>query len=118
VHRWRTQVAWAEIWDVHTPRWQRELDNAESGLIALTKALIDFVRTDEPPVAELDRRRTGVTYLLPSVGTDMERLYELITTRLLADLSPEGREAADRLRVWLPCDHGGTPHRDPAPNAM
>ena len=83
---WSTQAAWAEAWAANGPVWHRSLDRTQSDLTALTRTLTDFARRDHEDfdrrVAELYRKRVGVSYLLPSGVNQMEQFYSQVVRRL------------------------------------
>jgi hypothetical protein len=83
---WQTHVAWANVWDTHTPQWSRPLDQVQREIGGLTRALADFARSDVEDFAkrssELYRRRVGVSYMLPSGTGGMEQFYQQVLRRL------------------------------------
>ncbi len=94
-YKWRTNVEWAGPWAAHAAQWRRTLTDVQTELSRLTRALLDFARTDAerfgPRAGELYRRRVGVSYLLPPGGAEMEQFHQLVTRRLLDDMVAEGR---------------------------
>ena len=90
-YNWQTNVAWAQVWDAHTPQWSRPLDQVQRDIGGLTRALSDFARSDVEDFArrsgELYRRRVGVSYLLPSGRGGMEQFYQQVYRRLQTQLA-------------------------------
>ncbi len=82
---WQTQVAWAVQWNAQRRVWNRQLEQLQRDLNALTRALTEFVNRDEEDFsarsAALYRRRVGESYLLPT-GNGMTVFYEQLVRRM------------------------------------
>lgn len=94
-YRWRTAVAWTQLWAAHATTWQRPLDVVRREMDTLTKELDDFARNDEDRydrrARDLYRRRVGVSYLLPPGGASMDEFYNLVIRRLADAWATQGR---------------------------
>lgn len=93
-YEWQTHVAWANLWDTHTPQWRRPLEQLQRDLAVLTRALAEFARQDVEDFprrsAELYRDRVGVSYLLPAGAGRMEQFYQQVVRRLLEAKARDG----------------------------
>ena len=82
---WQTQVAWAVQWNAQRRVWNRQLEQLQRDLNALTRALTEFVNRDDEDFgarsAALYRRRVGESYLLPT-GNGMTVFYEQLVRRM------------------------------------
>ncbi|CAM3951144.1 tubulin-like doman-containing protein [Nocardiopsis rhodophaea] len=87
-YEWQSRLAWSEAWSGNAPRWNRAATLLTTELTAFTDALDEHARTDgerfEQLAQQLYRPRTGVSYLLPPVGSDLEPFYRRAKDRLLA----------------------------------
>jgi hypothetical protein len=87
-HAWRTYTEWAKVWDAYAPQWRPPLERAERNLTTLTKELLKFASDDhdsfEVRSAELQKKRVGVSYMLPtgSGSGRMEQFYDQAIARL------------------------------------
>jgi Tubulin like len=83
--RWRAKRCWHAAWADQTPRWERKVSELRRSLIAVTDAFIaygqnatgQFVKRAQ----DLYRPRTGVSYLLPPQGNDLEPFYQAVLRR-------------------------------------
>lgn len=82
---WQTHVAWAVHWNAQRRVWNRQLEQLQRDLAALTRALTDFANQDDEDFnsrsAALYRRRVGESYLLPT-GSGMRLFYEQLVRRM------------------------------------
>jgi hypothetical protein len=89
-YEWQTHVAWAHFWETHAPQWVRPMDQLKRDLDLLTRALLEFARTDvedfQRRSADLYRKRVGVSYLLPAGTGRMEQFYEQVVRRMKEQL--------------------------------
>jgi hypothetical protein len=94
-YRLRTRLSWSERWSTQAPAWRRPLTVVRQELDALIRELNEFAREDKDRfgrrTAELYRRRTGVSYLLPPGGGDMDRFYERVIRGLIDTMTQEGK---------------------------
>ncbi|GAB3713869.1 tubulin-like doman-containing protein [Nocardiopsis nanhaiensis] len=94
-YEWQTKLAWNEAWGQSTPRWQRATTLMRADLGALTDALSQHARYDgerfERLSQQLYRPRTGVSYLLPPVGGDLEPFYHRVKDHLSTFHQESGR---------------------------
>ncbi|MEV2277069.1 tubulin-like doman-containing protein [Nocardiopsis sp. NPDC049922] len=91
---WQNQVLWHEAWANNAPRWTRATTRLSGDLTALTEALEGHAQRDpqyfERKAQQLYQRRTGVSYLLPPVGGNLEPFYRRVRDRLAAARQEEG----------------------------
>jgi hypothetical protein len=82
---WQTQVAWAVHWNAQRRVWNRQLEQLQRDLAALTRALTEFANRDDEDFstrsAALYRRRVGESYLLPT-GSGMSLFYNQLVRRM------------------------------------
>ncbi|WP_106246960.1 tubulin-like doman-containing protein [Allonocardiopsis opalescens] len=94
---WQSHVAWGEAWSAAAARWNRAAAQLEAEVTGLTEALVEHARADhdrfEQKSRELYRPRTGISYLLPPTGDNLEPFYRRVRDRLI-----EARVAVSRLR--------------------
>ncbi|WP_306366109.1 tubulin-like doman-containing protein [Nocardiopsis sp. CC223A] len=92
---WRTRVVWAEAWSAVTPRWSRSGTQLRRELNSLTQRLEEHARTDhtrfERLSQQLYRPRTGISYLLPPSGRDLEPFFVRVRDHLIHHLHETGR---------------------------
>jgi Tubulin like len=83
--RWRARRSWHQAWDDQTPRWERKVERLRSQLTAVVDAFTSTVQSDIGQFArraqDLYRPRTGVSYLLPPQGNDLELFYQAVLRR-------------------------------------
>jgi len=83
--RWRARRSWHAAWADQTPRWERKSVELRRHLTAITEAFTAHVQTDtgqfSKRVQDLYRPRTGVSYLLPPQGNDLEPFYQAVLRR-------------------------------------
>jgi len=81
-YRWRAQRSWHAAWQDQTPRWEIQAREFRRQLTAITDTLLDQVQIEAGQFArraqELYRPRTGVSYLLPPQGRDLEPFYQAV----------------------------------------
>lgn len=81
-YKWRAQRSWHAAWQAQTQRWELQANEVRRQLIALTDSIIDQAQTDAGQFSrraqELYRPRTGVSYLLPPQGHDLEPFYQAV----------------------------------------
>lgn len=81
-YKWRAQRAWHAAWQDQTLRWELQANELRRQLTAITDSLVDQVQTEAGQFArraqELYRPRTGVSYLLPPQGHDLEPFYQAV----------------------------------------
>lgn len=81
-YKWRAQRAWHAAWESQTLRWELQANELRRQLTTLTNTLIDQVQADAGQFArraqELNRPRTGVSYLMPPGGHDLEPFYQAV----------------------------------------
>ncbi|HZN17742.1 MAG TPA: tubulin-like doman-containing protein [Micromonosporaceae bacterium] len=79
-YRWRSQRAWHLAWAEQTPRWERKVRSLRRDLETVTDAFLEHANLDRSRfttrVRDLYRPRTGVSYLLPPHGGDLELFYQ------------------------------------------
>jgi hypothetical protein len=106
---WQTHVAWAVHWNAHRRVWNRQLEQLQRDLAALTRALSDFANQDNEDFgtrsAALYRRRVGQSYLLPT-GSGMELFYSQLIRRMREqktreELLPVSASDAQLVRVLI-----------------
>ncbi|WP_159944400.1 MULTISPECIES: tubulin-like doman-containing protein [unclassified Nocardiopsis] len=92
---WQTRVVWSEAWAPTVPRWNRAATQLHRDLGALTQQLDEHARADrtrfERLAQQLYRPRTGVSYLLPPSGGDLEPFFVRVRDHLARFLHETGR---------------------------
>lgn len=96
-YKWRARRAWHAAWSAQTGQWERKASELRRQLIALRTAFLEHAQSESSRFArraqELYRPRTGVCYLLPPLGNDLEPFYQAVLRRFVAHYV-----ARDRLR--------------------
>jgi Tubulin like len=94
---WRAKRAWHAAWSAQTGQWDRRAAELRRQLVALRTAFTEHAQSDPSRFArraqELYRPRTGVSYLMPPQGNDLEPFYQAVLRRFVSYYV-----ARDRLR--------------------
>jgi hypothetical protein len=94
-YAWRSRRAWHAAWAEQTPRWEVRVRAVNRELTVIAGAFVESARAEAPRFAErvkaLYRLRTGVSYLLPPQGTDLELFYQQTLRRFVTAFVKEGR---------------------------
>ncbi|WP_017570364.1 tubulin-like doman-containing protein [Nocardiopsis halotolerans] len=94
-YEWQTRVVWSDAWSPTVPRWNRTATQMHRDLTALTQQLDEHARTDrtrfERLSQQLYRPRTGISYLLPPSGGDLEPFFVRVRDHLSRSLHETGR---------------------------
>jgi hypothetical protein len=94
-YAWRGKQAWHAAWADQTPRWERKAADLRKRLDAIIDAFTDHVQSDASRFTrraqDLSRGRTGVSYLLPPHGTDLEPFYKAVVRRFRAHYVEQDR---------------------------
>jgi len=94
-YAWRSRRAWHLAWAEQTPRWEVRIRAVSRELTTVVAAFVESARAEAPRFAErvkeLYRTRTGVSYLLPPQGNDLEVFYRQTLRRFVAAFVREGR---------------------------
>ncbi|WAE75555.1 tubulin-like doman-containing protein [Streptomonospora nanhaiensis] len=92
---WQTRTAWSEAWAAAEPRWKQQTAQMARDLPALVQQLDEHARADRPRFErlsrELYRQRTGVSYLLPPSGGDLEPFFARVREQVVRDLHESGQ---------------------------
>lgn len=92
---WQTGVVWSESWAPTVPRWNRTSAQLRNDLSVLTQQLDEHARTDRARFERLSRQlyrpRTGISYLLPPSGGDLEPFFVRVRDHLARSLHEAGR---------------------------
>lgn len=108
---WRTRRAWHAAWAEQTPRWERALTALRRDMIGITGEFVSYANRNDAAsfthrAKELYRPRTGVSFLLPPQGGDLEPFYQATVRRFVSYYVAQGRlrataTAGDILREVL-----------------
>ncbi|MEV6599750.1 tubulin-like doman-containing protein [Actinoplanes sp. NPDC051346] len=95
-YRWRTRRAWHAAWAEQTPVWERQLGAVRRELTQVIQQLTEYAQRNDiisftQRAKDLYRTRTGVSYLLPPQGGDMEPFYQATMRRFVSYYVAQGR---------------------------
>jgi hypothetical protein len=95
-YRWRSRRAWHAAWAEQTPVWERQLIGLRRELNQLVQRLNEYAQRNDTisftqRAKDLYRTRTGVSYLLPPQGGDMEPFYQATMRRFVSYYVAQGR---------------------------
>ncbi|MDG4766872.1 tubulin-like doman-containing protein [Solwaraspora sp. WMMD406] len=95
-YRWRTRRAWHAAWAEQTTRWERPLAALRRDLLQITGQFAGYAQRNDigsfnQRAKDLYRPRTGVSYLLPPQGSDLEPFYQATLRRFVSYYVAQGR---------------------------
>ncbi|MFW6641197.1 tubulin-like doman-containing protein [Nocardiopsis algeriensis] len=92
---WQTRLLWSEAWAAAAPRWTRSANQMRKELSSFTEHLDEHARADhtrfERLSQQLYRPRTGISYLLPPSGGDLEPFFTRVREHLVRALHENGK---------------------------
>lgn len=93
-YHWQTRVVWNEAWATVSPRWNRTAKQLSRDIGSFNEQLEEHARNDhsrfERVSQQLYRPRTGVSYLLPPSGGDLEPFFVRVRERMIRNLNENG----------------------------
>lgn len=95
-YEWRTKRSWHAAWRAQAPRWEKAVADLRDQLERLVdQALAPKVRDEAAQFShraqDLYRPRTGVSYLLPPEGHDLEPFYHAVVRSFRSFFGVSGR---------------------------
>ncbi|OLT26619.1 hypothetical protein BJF83_20550 [Nocardiopsis sp. CNR-923] len=91
---WQTRVSWSEAWSAVSPRWSRAAARLRKDITSFVQQLEEHARNDhnrfERLSQQLYRPRTGVSYLLPPSGGDLEPFFVRVREHMIRSLHETG----------------------------